>query len=234
MKRILLIIIASLLAMSLNGQAYYASDTFGYSDVKVRLSVQGGLGYALGKIDESLGEDMANYQKSLKKGKSYGADLASFYSGYTLGVKYNRFNSSAKAYGTFTYDDGTTDSGALSDDIRYTFIGPYIGISSIGAESKHFVSMNYGLGYVGYEDYCEVITPFVLTGWTLGYYIGFQYDYRASKHLALGAEVSWISGSITKITKAVEGEPNETITLDKNEAQSVSHINALFGIRFFL
>ena len=201
---------------------------------KVRFAVQGGYTYRLGKVDESLGQDLVEYQKKSKHGLNKAAEVTIFLSkGYSLGLKYSKANTYVSAQGTFSYEDGTTKSGTLSDDIDITFIGPYWGASTVGDGRKSVFAFNIGMGYVGFKDDARAVDPFSYSGWTLGYYLAFQYDYMITKTLSIGVEASAVTGSIDRLNYTENGK-TATIKLDKDNLHSVGHVNASVGLRLFL
>lgn len=237
MKRVILALFLLIIASTAFAQSIVTSDSLviaTFSTPKVRVALQGGLGYIIGAVDKTMGQDMIEYQKKLKKGLNDGVDISYFYSaGNSIGLKYSHVRSSVSAYGTFSFDDGTTQSGELSDNISLLFIGPYLGMSTLGNGSKHIFSLNAGAGYVGYKDDACVITPYTVSGWTLGYYIGLQYDFMITKTIALGAEAALFTGTITDLNKTENGTTSK-LQLEKGQAQGASHLDLTLGLRFYL
>ena len=211
---------------------YYAAANNG---PKIRFAIQAGLGHMIGTVDKSKGEYFVDYQKKVKNGRSYGAELTYFMSsGYGLGVKYSNFYSSQSVEAVFTSDEYGILIGTLSDQVDITFIGPYYSISTASSGNRNVFGMNAGVGYVGYKDNAYVaITPFQLSGWTLGYYLSLQYDRMVSDRIAVGAEVSGITGTISSITRIEDGTETE-LKLDKDNLQSVMHLTATIGVRIYL
>jgi len=213
-------------------QAQIPASPESSSTPKLRFAVQGGFGYLLGKVDKTMGPDMIDYQKKLKSGFTDGAELSYlFLNGYSAGIKYSHMRSAVSVYGTLSYEDGTTKTGTLSDDISIIFIGPFLGTTTAGYGSKHIFSLNVGLGYIGYKDNVWVITPYELSGWTLGYYLGFEYDFMISRRIAIGAEIDYYSGSISEVDKTEQGVKSK---LEQENNLSASHFEASIGVRLYL
>ena len=201
---------------------------------KVRFAVQGGYTYRLGKVDESLGQDLVEYQKKGKHGLNKAAEVTIFLSkGYSLGLKYSNANTYVSAQGTFSFEDGTTKTGTLSDDIDITFIGPYWGASTVRDGRKSVFAFNAGLGYVGFKDDACAVNPYSYSGWTLGYYLALQYDYMITKTLSIGVEATAVTGTIDRFNYTENGK-TATVKLDKDSLQGVGHVNASVGVRLFL
>lgn len=201
---------------------------------KIRVAIQGGLATRIGKVDDSLSGDLYNYIKGLKRGTQLGADAIYLPSnGYGIGIKYNKFNSSNSIYGTFTYEDGTSETGWLSDRIGITFVGPYMTYSTAILGKPHVLMLNAGIGYLGYKDITTTASQSaVLSGSTMGSYIGFAYDYRIGKNIALGAEVSAISGNLKSIKQTQDGTVSDVDMGDSVEG--LTHVSISIGIRYYL
>ena len=66
----------------------------------------------------------------------------------------------------------------------------------------------------------------------MGSYIGFAYDYRIGKNIALGAEVSAISGSLKSIKQTQDGTVSDVDMGDSVEG--LTHFSISIGIRYYL
>lgn len=236
MKKVFLSIILAMMAIGAGAQTIVTSDSLAIKtwSPKFRVAIQGGFAYTFGSIDKSMGEDLVNYYKKLKLGGNEGAEITYYImTGSSVGIKYNRLRSSVSAYGTITFDDGTTKSGTVSDNVSILFVGPYYGVTNAGGESRHVYAVNVGIGYVGYRDNACVVDPFQLTGWTLGYYLGLQYDFMITKKLAVGAELAMYTGNVSKLYRTENGVKSQ-VEMESGQAQAASHIDASIGIRFYL
>ena len=221
---------------ALKAQTIISTQQFTSSEesAKWRVSLNGGYGYRLGKIDDNLNQDTRNYLKKLKNGYSISGDITYYLvPGYGFGIKYSKTIGSSSAYGTVTYNNGTSKQGTISDNVGLVFIGPYISSSTAGNGSKHVFVLNCGLGYVGYKDLATTPDPVIYSGSTAGYYLGLGYDYSLSNKCYIGAELSMVTGVLSSITKTVNGI-STTNKLSEDEKEGVAHITACVGIRFYL
>lgn len=235
MKRLTIILAAIISAGSLSAQTIITADNLADtpSGPRIRIAAQGGWFYRFGKVDESLNQDARNFYNKMKKGREYGAD-ATFYlnSGYGIGVKYSKGSASNSIYGTVTYSDGTSESGTISDNIDLTFIGLYGSASTARLGSKHIFFVNYGIGYLGYYERSLMLDEAIMKGTVIATYAGLGYDYLINDHLALGAEISLITGTLRTVNQTNNGQ-TQTYVLDSDEAVNVSRISADIGIRFY-
>lgn len=236
MKRLLVVFALFLGAAGLSAQTITDSDltTKSPDAPRFRFALQGGASYLLAKTDKSMGDAMTKYQNDYKKGYNYGAEATYFLNyGYSLGIKYNAIKNSGSCYGDVSVN-GENHHGLISDDSTISFVGLVFGSSTALAGSRSVFNANIGFGYVGYKDYAWVVVPFTLTGSTAGMYYGLQYDYKITKSIAVGAELAYYSGSINKVERSTNTSGTETISLEKDKAISVSHLDLSFGIRFYL
>ncbi|MBR5925366.1 MAG: hypothetical protein IKZ60_07860 [Bacteroidales bacterium] len=235
MKRLIIILATLVSAGSLSAQTIITADNLADtpSGPRIRIAAQGGWFYRFGKVDESLNQDTRNFYNKMKKGREYGAD-ATFYlnSGYGIGVKYSKGSASNSIYGTVTYNDGTQETGTISDNIDLTFIGVYASASTARLGSKHIFFLNYGVGYLGYYEKSLMLDEAIMTGSTLATYGGLGYDYLLSDHLAIGAEITLLTGTLRAFTQTSDGQ-TQTYALNSDEALNVSHISADIGIRLY-
>ena len=239
MKRIITTLLMAMAVTVSWAQTIVTSDTLvtsASSNPKFRISLQGGLSYRLVAIDKSLGQDLIDYQKKMKIGYNDSAEISYFLPslpGNCIGLKYTHMKSSVSAYGTFIMEDGTTKDGTLADNVTILFIGPYYGVSTAVSGNKNIIGLNAGAGYVGYTDKACMITPYTLSGWTLGYYLGFQYDHMITDHIAVGAELSVITGVVSDINKTESGTTTK-LELETGQGEGVVHLDASVGLRFYL
>lgn len=235
MKRLILAFLSFALPLGLSAQTIITSDYLAEtsSGPRIRAAVQGGLVYRFGKIDESLNQDTRDFYKKMKKGRDYGADLTFYLNGgYGFGAKYSKASAYNSIYGTVTYNDGTQETGTISDNIDLTFIGVYASASTARLGSKHIFFLNYGVGYLGYYEKSLMLDEAIMTGSTLATYSGLGYDYLLSDHLAIGAEITLLTGTLRAFTQTSDGQ-TQTYVLNSDEALNVSHISADIGIRLY-
>ena len=99
--------------------------------------------------------------------------------------------------------------------------------------TSHVLMLNAGIGYLGYrDDSAAASQTTVFSGSTMGSYLGFAYDYRIGKHLALGAEVSAVSGTLTSMKQTQNGVITDVDLGDS--AEGLMHIGVTVGLRYYL
>ena len=233
MKKIFLtILLIAGATLSLNAQTIVTSDqTAGKKLPTWRFAIQGGGGYRFGKVPAGLDAAMEDYLKDLRWGYSYGADITGFFS-ETLGggVKYHSFNASNKGV-LYNSDAGNV---AMSDKQNFWFAGPMLSYRTMSASMKNAFYMNLGAGYIGYRDNAQLNSiSIVQKGGTLGYVMEFGYDIGLSEHLSIGASMSFFGGSLSSYKNEALGM-TETVTLDKNNQESVTHLDLTIGLRYTL
>jgi hypothetical protein len=85
---------------------------------------------------------------------------------------------------------------------------------------------------MGYKDNAVLTSGrYTLAGGTAGIYWSIGYDISISRNLALGFQLSLISGSLSKY-KIFYGTRTEVIKLDKDAFENLSRIDISAGLRF--
>jgi hypothetical protein len=193
---------------------------------RFRFAVSGGLSYRIGRLSENVSPSESDYLQELKSGFHYEAGLSYYFNEYLgAGFKYNEHLSSNS-------NDGSIGYGKVSDRIRINFIGPVFSTRLFNQTKKNCLLMDFGIGYLGYHDKgvfaSEKIT---LKGSTAGFYWNIGYDVGISKNLALGFQLSLISGLLSEYKKS-NGIYTEVIKFEKNEYENLSRIDLSIGLRF--
>lgn len=92
--------------------------------------------------------------------------------------------------------------------------------------------MNVGLGYMEYSNTEKLANlKYDLSGSTFGLSYSLGYDHAISSNMALGIQLSLITGVLWEINR-FDGTSRSIITLDKTNCQSLSRIDLLIGLRF--
>lgn len=224
----------------------YQVDFYGHSDVPknkafghkdyehFRIAINAGYSYHTAKVAESVPADLKDYIKDLKSGYHWGGDITYYFmEPLGIGFKYYQFHSSNNMNNIhIDHDqDGIISYGNMSDDLKITFIGPLFSSRFLNRDKSKALIMNLSLGYMGYQDDKVVITPYKLTGNTLGSSLDIGYDIELSKKLMLGFQVSLISGTLTKYDWK-DGSYTYTTKLEKDEYESLHRIDLSVGLRF--
>jgi hypothetical protein len=201
---------------------------------RLRIGANGGWSTRLAKIHEDVDDAQRNYLKSLKSGYNYSFDLTYYFSLQSgIGAKYAAFRSK---YGIedFHYDlsNGQTFIGELSDDITINFIGPFYSTRAMTKSKKNSFIANMGLGYVGYKDKVFILEEnLTLTGSTFGLCFDLGYDIGISQSLALGIQLSVVTGNLTKY-EISDGVNSQVVELDEDNYENLSRFDLSVGLRF--
>lgn len=195
-----------------------------------RISAGIGYGHRQGRIPESDTETR-NYLKSLKNGLSYNFDVCYYFSeSLGAGLKHSVYSDSESVPGTVTYNDGTMESGTISDNIRISFTGPIMSLRNISANERHTFVLDYGLGYIAYND--KVVIPgtsYVIKGHDLGQFFELGYGIALNEHLSASLQLSLTSGVLTSYD-LVNGNQTTHMTLEKENFESLNSISAGIGL----
>ncbi|MBR4596692.1 MAG: hypothetical protein IKO31_08230 [Bacteroidales bacterium] len=60
------------------------------------------------------------------------------------------------------------------------------------------------------------------------------YDFGISKHLSVGAALTFVMGFINAIDLTIKGQGSTHIDLDKNDIENISHLGLNIGLRYYL
>ena len=198
---------------------------------KFRIAVQGGYGRRLAKYQATNNELIDNHNRRLFGGLDYGADMTYYFSdSYGFGLKYNNMHTISKD--AVVSEDGR--SGMYSEAMDIMFVGPMMSTRKVGASGNGIFMLNYGLGYLGYDDYGRIIDDTLrIKGGTLGVCLELGYDYRIANNIFLGANLGAMSGTLTSCTVTTNGHPVQR-KLDKDEYESLLHAYLTLGVRYYL
>lgn len=199
-----------------------------------RIALNGGYSYRLASAPADASPDQKSYINGLKSGYNYGADLTYFFTEYLgIGFKYNTFASKNKLNNRYiTYIDGSTDYGTISDNIKINFIAPFFSTRILNTSKKNCWLFDVGLGYMRYTN--EVISGSKqgkLNGATMGSYWNIGYDIGISKKMAIGFQISYLSGLLAEYKETIGGT-TQTIKLDRDNYEGLAHINLSIGLRY--
>jgi hypothetical protein len=194
-----------------------------------RLALHGGFSWLTAKTSDQVPAESKAYVAELKSGYHYGVD-ATYFIKNTLGIgaKFSQFKTSNS--GGTTIVDGM--SASLAEDITHTFIAPSFSTKYSTINQKHHFIFAIGLGYLGYHDDAVISgVPITATGGTFGSAIDAAYDLSLTKNFAIGAQIAFVGGSLSKITYEANGR-KETVDLGKDQKESLTRFDLSFGARF--
>ena len=200
-----------------------------------RIAVNGGWSYRLAKIAGNNEPEIQQYQKELKSGYNFGADLTYFISEtFGVGFKYSNFKSTNSMDDIYlTFPNGYTEYGKMSDNISINFIGPFFSTRFMNANKKNAFLLNFGIGYMGYNNEAVLISNYSFKGSTLGISWDAGYDIGLTENLSLGVQFSFLQGTLMEYELS-NGVITETIKLDNDNYESLSRIDLSLGLRYNL
>ena len=200
-----------------------------------RIAIQGGFGYYMPPFQSDGSEVMERHVKHLRWGGVYGADVVYFFGGeYGAGLKFQNLHLGNKMRIIASIDGGPEQKGFLADRIDISYIGPVCSYRKVDARRKGMLYSAIGLGYVGYYDNAILIDPFKLKTWTLGDVFEVGYDAFISKHLALGASASLVTGKTRTVNKIDKDGKRDVIVLESKDALGFAHLSLSAGLRYYL
>lgn len=203
-----------------------------------RFALNGGYAYNLGKDAPASDSRIQTYNNRMRSFLNFGAELNYFFvSGQAgIGINYEAVSSQNSLSGVTHLNDGQIFSNNyLNDNLNIQYLGPmYTTISrrikNNGVKDALIISV--GMGNLSYSDSKMVdLNNYKITGSTLGTYYSIGYDRFISKNMALGMQLSYISGLLSEYDR-FDGTSTTHVQLDKNSYQSLSHISLTVGLRF--
>lgn len=196
-----------------------------------RLSLNGGFSYRISKVHDDFHGEIRDYVQELKSGTGFSAEgLYFFRERIGLGLKYAIHRSSNSANLRLPNSSGY-DSALISDDISITFFGPVMGTRFYNKTGKNALIIQYGMGYVGYNNHSRIPDRLKITGGTFGTCTDFGYEMQIYQGVSLGLQISYFTGNLTRL-KYSDGVHTETKDLEIEEYEGVSRFEVLAGLRF--
>ena len=202
-------------------------------DFNVRIGLQGGYGFRTAKLPSNISNDYLDYLRKLTRGPVLGANVRfNITNGFTLGVHYDRFSKGVQAEGYLYDEDGNYYEGSISNFHTINFVAGSFGLMALSLNKKHCTYYDLLFGYMDYKDKAEEFgSKYTLSGNSIGFGFSLGYDYLLTKHIAIGAEVSYILGALSKI-KYEEGLYTEEIDLGSSR-EGLQRVNLKAGISYF-
>lgn len=200
---------------------------------KVRFAVQGGWSFLTAKLSDNIPNELQSYTKELRSGTHFGVDISGFTSeSFGLGLKYSYFGTKNQMNDvTIEYDDGSSETGIMKDDISINFFGPSVCSRMLSNDNKNAFITGIALGYLGYKNKFTLIDDYTLTGGTVGLVFDLGGDFSIAPNLSLGLNVSMTVGTLSRISIS-NGHESQTIELDEENKENLSRIDISIGLRF--
>jgi hypothetical protein len=201
----------------------------------LQLSLDGGLSFAIGKLEESIPDNLKSYYQDLKSGYNIGAGISYYLDGiFGIGLNYKCFLSSNylnNAY--FQSFSGYMTYGVLSDHLKISFYAPSFTLRTLKGHSPGTFYSNYYIGYIRYHDDIIKAGNYKITGNTIGLGMDAGYDFELFENFLVGFQASLIAGGIHKFILD-DGKSVQTITLEKGSYESLYRIDLSIGLRLKL
>lgn len=200
-----------------------------------RAAVQGGWSYRTGRISDIVPPDLRNYISELKSGGNFGLDLTYFITEELgFGFKYQNYSSKNSVENVYITDPigGYSQYGRMRDNIAINFAGPSFCTRTLNRSGENALIASMAIGYLGYNDDAVLINSLSLKGSTVGMGFDFGYDIGISEDFAIGFQISFMMGVLTKY-KLSSGHYTETIILEKENYENLSHFDFSVGLRMY-
>ena len=223
------------LVLTTTASIVFSLLTYAQQETKAYISVEFGYGYRTASAADNITDELRDYNDELRSGFNIDTHLGVFIKpNWGLGLTYNRFQSNNQIrFLTPIIIEGLSVSSA-SDRVRINFIAPEFLYRSLSVNEKHSFISTLSIGYLSSKNDATINDESLeLSGGTIGLGLGFSYSYHITKSVAIGAGISFITGTLSKV-EISNGILTETVTLPDDEKENLSRININGGIRFFL
>ena len=204
----------------------------------LRLAFNGGYAYNLGKDAATFDTRIQTYNKQIRSGLNVGAEINYFFINgqMGIGISYENVTSQNSLSGvTYSSSGQIFTNNNLSDNLKIQYIGPmYTAISRQIKKNgvKDAFVINVGMGNLSYTDTKIVdLKNYIFIGSALGTYYSISYDHFISKNMALGIQLSLITGLLSNYN-LFDGNSTTHVQLDNDSYQSLTHVSLTVGLRF--
>lgn len=219
--KVLLFIVLLLTGFTLKAQEQEFSRT--------RIALNGGWGYRTARTSPYVPAEYRDLINGLRSGFNYSADFTYYFSEhFGAGAKYNHFSTSVSTKGDSSY------MGIKEMNVGITFIGGSAGARIYNRAHSGALIIGLSLGYLGYSETGIIENKsYKATGGTFGGVWDLGYDFQITDKIAVGAQLSLLSGVLRSYTKESNGT-RETINLNSDQYENLGRIDISGGIRFTL
>lgn len=198
-------------------------DNLGMDNVRVYV----GYGRRLNKISPELNIYEREHIKRLLNGVMFGAEYIQYFKlskSNGLGLRYQVMHGASSDAATAIYEDESIVEGILDEKVNISYLGPVYSNRWLSRNEKHLLVDNVGMGLLLWKDTSTFNKEkATLRGKTLGVAVDINYSYFVSDHFTVGADVSFTSGVIRRVT-ASAGDETATYDLDKNSYEGLLHM----------
>lgn len=234
MKKTLLLTLLLILGMSIPIHAQSKKDYI------VRAAINGGWTIKTGKTPNAYPAYYKDYLYNVKQGFAADANVQfNINNLFVIGLHYDFFRKSHSMPIFYTTEDGNTFSWSINNTYTHDFIAFSLGIQKIDGKSRYMIQ--YMIGLMNYKEdgnyspYNKWLTNYSV-GHCLGHGMMAGYDYMLNEHTAIGIEVTYCIGNITKLNQQGHLDNlNELVseTIYLNDPISLSRISPKAGLRYY-
>ena len=198
-------------------------------------AAQGGVVYRLGRVANNLSNVEQQHIKNMRWGFSYGADVSYFvHENFGVGIKFHNFHSADSMPISVLDQSGKVLEGVEEDKMDIYFIGPIATFRLPSRNRANAFFARVGIGFEGYYDYGRVMdVKGTIKSRTAGILYEAGYDFGISKHLSVGANITYLIGFLTGLDVNTNQQSGH-IDLDKDNMENISHIGLNIGLRYNL
>lgn len=196
----------------------------------LRLALSGGFGYQTAKIIEGVSSAERSFLRGLKSGYQFSGDVQYYFNEmFGAGLKGGFFESKNSA-DVYMAGGGQTQ---LTTELNIFFVGPTFAFRYYDRDYADAFYACYSIGYLGYRARHEDSYRREVTGSTLGFVVDLGYDFALSEKLALGLQLSALSGVLTSFT-IDDGYQQQLVELEEDRYEGLGRIELSIGLRFNL
>lgn len=218
-------------------------DPASYQTGKWRVSLDAGLCFRTGSTKDQK-KDLVAQGFDKKRVDDYITDITQGHKGagqihymiaehYGVGLDYNFYHSGGELDGYLSTGGGTIVYINAKDDVFMNYFGASFYSDGRILESKIKAYSQVSLGLTMFrEETLYSYSPMVFTGNTLGLNLELGLEYFFRKNLSLGVSLNYFVSTLSKI-KVDDGYSTETIKLDDDESENLSHLDLNVGLRYY-
>jgi len=216
---------------------------------KWRIGIAGGPGYMSASskdaenalvergIDRS---DAKSYCRKYKWGWQGNADLHYLINPYMgIGAKYACFSTATKlndiSFGNYNGDGLHLFWGNMNEQLYVNYVGPSFFAQAFTNRNQTWkLTALVSLGYTNYRAEAHIMNvPMLATGHTFGQYSEIGMEYRLSKNMAAGVNLTSFVSVLSKLTFKTS-QSTQTVDLSREERENVSRLDLSFAFRVYL
>lgn len=234
MKKALLLILLLILGISIPMHAQSKRDYV------IRAAINGGWTIKTGKTPNAYPAYYKDYLYDIRQGFAADANVQfNINNLFVIGLHYDFFRKSHSMPLFQTTEDGNTISWSINNTYTHDFIAFSLGIQKIDGKSRYMIQ--YMIGLMNYKEdgnyspYNKWLTNYSV-GHCLGHGMMAGYDYMLNEHTAIGIEVTYCIGNITKLNQQGHLDNlNELVseTIYLNDPISLSRISPKAGLHYY-